>query len=55
MPAALMLVLSPQHRLPDRVYLTLAEHAGSGLATADRRLGTLAEGRGVPTMLIPSA
>ena len=55
MPAALMLALSLQHKLPDCVYLALAEHAGAGLATADRRLSALAQGRGVPTVLVPSA
>jgi predicted nucleic acid-binding protein len=52
---ALVLSLSLGHKLPDCVYLALAEHAGAGLATADRRLGTLAESRGVRTILVPSA
>ena len=52
---ALMLSLSLGHKLPDCVYLALAEHAGAGLATADRRLGTLAESRGVRMVLVPSA
>jgi len=55
MPSALMLALSLPHKLPDCVYLALAERAGAGLATADRRLSALAEGRGIPTVLIPSA
>lgn len=53
--AALMLALTLQHKLPDCVYLALAERTGAGLATADRRLAALAEGRGVPTRLLPSA
>ena len=55
MPAALMLALSLDHKLPDCVYLALAERTGAGLATADRRLGVLAGLRGVTTILMPSA
>ena len=52
--AALALALLLGHKLPDCVYLALAERQGIGLVTADRRLGALAERRGVPTVLLAS-
>jgi len=55
MLSALALAISSEHKLADCIYLTLAEGEGAGLATADRRLGALAEGRGVRTILVPSA
>lgn len=52
---ALMLALTLGHEVPDCLYLALAEREGAGLATADRRLGELAEQRGVAVRLLPSA
>jgi predicted nucleic acid-binding protein len=52
---ALRLSLDLGHKLPDCVYLALAESQGIGLATADRRLGKLAADRGIPVRLLPSA
>lgn len=54
MRAALLLALSLAHRVPDCAYLALAERERIGLVTADRRLGALAEGRGVPTTVLSS-
>lgn len=53
--SALMLALTLGHTVPDCVYLALAEREGANLATADRRLGELAQQRGVSTQLVPSA
>jgi predicted nucleic acid-binding protein len=53
--SALTLALAMQHKVPDCLYLTLAEHTGAGLATADRRLSELAQSRHVPCALLPSA
>jgi predicted nucleic acid-binding protein len=50
-----MLALTLRHKVPDCMYLALAERHGAGLCTADRRLAALAEGRGVATFLLPSA
>lgn len=52
---ALMLALTMRHKVPDCLYIALAEHEGAGLACADRRLSALARERGIPTELIPSA
>jgi predicted nucleic acid-binding protein len=52
---ALTLALRVGHKLPDCIYLALAEHEGAELATADRRLAALAQTRGVPVALVPSA
>ena len=54
MHAALALALLLGHKLPDCVYLALAERQGIGLVTADRRLSALAERRGVSTVLLAS-
>jgi len=51
---ALLLALMLRHRVPDCLYLALAEREGAGLATADERLGGLARDRGLPTHLVPS-
>jgi predicted nucleic acid-binding protein len=53
--AALTLALTSGHRVPDCLYLAVAEREGAALATADQRLEALARQRGVPTMLVPSA
>ena len=52
--AALALALLLAHKVPDCVYLALAERQGIGLVTADRRLSALAERRGVSTVLLAS-
>jgi predicted nucleic acid-binding protein len=52
MAAALMLATLMSHKVADCVYVALAEHEGAGLATADRRLASLAERRGVATTLL---
>jgi predicted nucleic acid-binding protein len=55
MPLALTLALSLQHKIPDCVYLALAERSGADLVTADRRLDQIARARGIPTTLVPTA
>jgi len=55
MPLALTLALSLEHKLPDCVYLALAERTGADLVTADRQLNRLARDRGIPATLVPSA
>ena len=52
MAAALMLATLMSHKVADCVYVALAEHEGAALATADRRLASLAERRGVTTTLL---
>jgi predicted nucleic acid-binding protein len=52
---ALRLSLLLGHKLPDCVYLALAEREGIALATADQALARLAASRGVPLRLVPSA
>jgi predicted nucleic acid-binding protein len=52
MAAALVLATLMSHKVADCVYVALAEHEGAGLATADRRLASLAERRGVATTLL---
>jgi predicted nucleic acid-binding protein len=53
--SALALSLAHQHKIPDCLYLALAEEAGIALATADRRLSEIACARQVHTVLVPSA
>lgn len=53
--AALHLALSLDHRVPDCLYLALAEREGAFLASADRKLLGLARQRGVEVAAIPSA
>jgi predicted nucleic acid-binding protein len=55
MSLALTLALSLQHKLPDCVYLALAERSGADLVTADRRLDQIARARGISTTLVPTA
>jgi predicted nucleic acid-binding protein len=52
MAAALVLATLMSHKVADCVYVALAEHEGAGLATADRRLASLADRRGVATTLL---
>jgi predicted nucleic acid-binding protein len=51
---ALRLALLLEHKVPDCVYLALAEAEGAGLATADAKLARLAASRGTPVRLLPS-
>lgn len=53
--AALGLALPLGHKVPECLYLTVAEREGCALATADQRLELLARQRGVPTHPVPSA
>lgn len=52
---ALALALTLEHKVPDCLYLALAEREGAMLVTADRRLDELARRRGIASELIPSA
>ncbi|HUY41112.1 MAG TPA: type II toxin-antitoxin system VapC family toxin [Candidatus Dormibacteraeota bacterium] len=52
---ALMLALTLEHKVPDCVYLALAQRDGAALATADLTLSRLAENQGTPVLLLPSA
>lgn len=52
--AALTLALALRHKVPDCLYLALAEREGAALATADTRLATLARRRGLTVFLVPS-
>lgn len=54
MPLALTLALSLEHKLPDCVYLALAERTGADLVTADRRLDRIARERGIRATLVPT-
>ena len=44
---ALLLAITLKHAVPDCLYLALAEQEGAALATADARLASLAQSRGV--------
>jgi predicted nucleic acid-binding protein len=50
--AAFALATLLKHRVPDCMYLALAEQEGAGLATADHALAGLARQRGIATILI---
>lgn len=52
--SALMLAIGLRHRVPDCVYLALAEREGAALATADARLASLAKSRGVEVWKVPA-
>ena len=52
MAPALVLATLMSHKVADCVYVALAEREGAGLATADRRLASLADRRGVATTLL---
>lgn len=53
--SALMLAIALKHRVPDCMYLALAEREGAALATADGRLASLAKSRGVEVWKVPAA
>jgi predicted nucleic acid-binding protein len=53
--AALSLAVSLDHKVPDCLYLALAEREGAFLASADRKLLALARQRGVDVANVPSA
>ena len=53
--AALSLALTLEHKVPDCLYLALAEREGALLASADRKLVSLAGRRGVEGIAIPPA
>jgi predicted nucleic acid-binding protein len=53
--SALALSVALQRKVPDCLYLALAEDIGVGLATADLRLSEIARMRHVRTVLVPSA
>ncbi len=54
-PAALNLALTLDHKVPDCLYLALAEREGGVLVSADRKLLALARRRGIEVAAIPSA
>lgn len=54
-PAALSLALTLDHKVPDCLYLALAEREGALLVSADRKLLALARRRGIEVAEIPSA
>lgn len=53
--AALNLALTLDHKVPDCLYLALAEREGAMLLSADRKLISLARRRGIEVMAVPSA
>ncbi len=53
--SALSLALALERKLPDCLYLALAEREGAALATADKALAAMARGRGVVVLVVPSA
>ncbi len=53
--AALALSLSLAHRVPDCLYLALAQREGAPLATADAKLAALARQRGIDVLGIGAA
>lgn len=53
--SALTLAITLDRKVPDCLYLALAEREGAALATADRRLILMARSRGVRVLAIPSA
>jgi predicted nucleic acid-binding protein len=52
--SALALSIAHQHKVPDCLYLALAEDTGAALATADFRLSEIAHARQVRTLLVPT-
>lgn len=52
--AALSLALTIEHKVPDCLYLALAEREGALLASADRKLLSAARTRGVDVAEVPS-
>lgn len=53
--SAFTLALTLGHKLPDCLYLAIAERDGLSLGTAEMRLERLARQRGVLTYAVPSA
>lgn len=53
--AALNLALALDHKVPDCLYLALAEREGALLISADRQLVSMARRRGIDVVEIPSA
>jgi len=53
--AALNLALTIEHKVPDCLYLALAEREGGVIASADRKLISAARKRGIETVAIPPA
>ena len=52
---ALLLATSLDHKVPDCLYLALAERYGAAIATADMKLARLARSRGVEVLRVPHA
>ncbi len=52
---ALLLATSLGHKVPDCLYLALAERYGAAIATADTKLARLARSRGVEVLRVPHA
>ena len=52
--AALALAFELGHKVPDCLYLALAEREGALLVSADRKLVALARKRGIDVIEIPS-
>ena len=52
---ALLLATSLDHKVPDCLYLALAERYGAAIATADVKLARLAHSRGVEVLQVPHA
>ena len=50
---ALLLAVTLKHRVPDCLYLALAEREGTALATADDRLAKLARTRRLHVLEVP--
>jgi predicted nucleic acid-binding protein len=50
---ALLLAVSLEHKVPDCLYLALAEREGAAIATADDRLARLARSRRVEVLRVP--
>lgn len=53
--AALSLALTLEHKVPDCLYLALAEREGALLVSADRKLVSLARRRGIEAIAVPPA
>jgi predicted nucleic acid-binding protein len=53
--SALTLAITLGRKLPDCLYLALAEREGAWLATADRALSRMARARGVQVLTVPAA
>lgn len=52
---ALLLALSLGHKVPDCLYLAVAEREGAAIATADDRLARFARQRRIPVLPVPHA